>query len=143
MSQPPLSPEEIERLQAKIAAAEQMTAAEIRVALTRSSWLGIRRKAQSIFKKHGLDKTAERNAVMILVDTRSRELLIYGDEGVDSRVEPHFWDDIRDDMLDEFRGGHLADGLALGIGRVAEKLATLFPSVDSDRNELANELLFE
>ena len=143
MSRASLSAGEVERLQLRIAAAETLTDAEIRIVFARSSWFGIRRRAHEIFVKHGLDQTAARNAVMILIDTKSRELLIYGDEGVDTRVEPNFWDGVRDAMLEEFRAGRLADGVELGIRLVAEKLAALFPPTASDRNEIANELLFE
>ena len=137
-----LSREELDRLSAKIAAAEQITSAELCVVLTKSSWFGIKNKAHKIFRKHRLHETAARNAVMILVDTRSREMLIYGDEGVHERVDEMFWSDVRDAMLEELRAGRLADGLATGIRLVGEKLAVLFPAVGNDRNEIANDVIF-
>lgn len=137
-----LSSEELNRLSAKIAAAEQLTSAELRVVVTRSSWFGIKNKAHKLFRKYGLDKTAQRNAVMILVDTRSRELLIYGDDGVHQRVDEAFWSDVRDAMLDELRAGTLAGALATGIRLVGEKLALLFPADSNDRNEIANDIIF-
>lgn len=79
---------------------------------------------------------------MILVDTRSRELLIYGDEGVDQRVDETFWTDVRDAMLDELRVGRQAEALATGIRLVGEKLAVLFPIGANDRNEIANDIIF-
>jgi uncharacterized membrane protein len=137
-----LSREEVDRLSAKIAAAEQLTSAELRVVITKSSWFGIKNKAHKLFRKYGLHETAQRNAVMILVDTRSRELLIYGDEGVHRRVDDAFWTDVRDAMLEELRAGRLADALATGIRLVGEKLALLFPSDPNDRNEIANDVIF-
>lgn len=137
-----LSREDLDRLHAKIAAAEQLTSAELRVVVTRSSWFGIKNKAHRLFTKYGLNKTVQRNAVMILVDTRSRELLIYGDEGVDERVGRDFWNDVRDAMVDELREGHLADGLATGIRLVGEKLASIFPADSTNRNGLANDVIF-
>lgn len=136
-----LSREELDRLSAKIAAAEQITSAELRLVLTTSSWLGLRNKAERLFRKYGLDKSAQRNAVMILVDTRSRELLIYGDDGVHQRVDETFWSDVRDAMIDELRAGRLAEGLAAGIRIVGEKLAVLFPASGNDRNEIANDVI--
>ena len=137
-----LSREDLDRLHAKIAAAEQLTSAELRVVVTRSSWFGIKNKAHRLFTQYGLDKTAQRNAVMILVDTRSRELLIYGDEGVDQRVGSDFWNDVRDAMVEDFRRGSLGDGLSTGIRLIAEKLAPLFPADAADRNEIANDVIF-
>ncbi len=138
-----LSRAEIDRIEAKIASAERLTSAEIRVVLTRSSWLGIKAKARQLFRKHGLDKTAERNAVLVLVDTRSREVLVYGDEGVDSRVDQEFWNDVRDGMVDEFRQGRLAVGLSTGIRMIGEKLSRLFPPKPDDVDEIPNALIFD
>lgn len=137
-----LSREELDRLSVKIAAAEKMTSAELCVVLTRSSWFGIKNKARRLFRRYGLHETAQRNAVMILVDTRSRELLIYGDDGVHQRVGEMFWSDVRDAMLDELRAGRLADALATGIRLVGEKLAVLFPAAGDDRNEIAHDVIF-
>ena len=137
-----LSSVELTRLSAKIAAVEQLTSAELRVVVTRSSWFGTKNKAQKLFRKYGLDKTAQRNAVMILVDTRSRELLIYGDEGVHQRVDEAFWNDVRDAMLEELRAGMPAGALATGIRLVGEKLAVLFPPDANDRNEITNDVIF-
>ena len=137
-----MSREDLERLHAKIAAAEQLTSAELRVVVTRSSWFGIKNKARKLFTQHGLDKTEQRNAVMILVDIRSRELLIYGDEAVDARVGSEFWNDVRDAMVGEIRTAGLADGLATGIRLVGEKLATIFPAGSANRDELSNEVIF-
>jgi uncharacterized membrane protein len=136
-----LSRDELDRLSVKIAAAEQLTSAELCVVITKSSWFGIRNKARKLFLEYRLDQTAQRNAVMILVDTRSRELLIYGDDGVHQRVDEAFWDDVRDAMLEQLRAGRLADALATGIARVGETLALLFPAGAADRNEIAHDVI--
>jgi uncharacterized membrane protein len=137
-----LSRADLDRLHAKIAAAEELTSAELRVVVTRSSWFGIKNKARRLFAQYGLDKTVQRNAVMILVDTRSRELLIYGDEAVDERVDSQYWNDVRDAMVAELREGNLADGLATGIRLIGEKLASIFPADATRKNEIANDIIF-
>jgi uncharacterized membrane protein len=138
-----LSSEEKARLEMKIAAAERLSSAEIRVVLTRSSWMGIRNKAKKIFRKYDLRQTSGRNLVLILVDTRSRELLIDGDEAVDRRVGQEFWDDVRDAMIAELREGRLSAALSTGIHRTGEKLRLLFPADGVVRNEISNEILIE
>lgn len=138
-----LSADEVRRVEAKIAAVEAMTSAELRVVITRSSWMGIRPRARALFRKYGLDRTRERNGVMILVDLRNRELLLYGDEAVDSRLGQDFWDDLRDVMVTELSAGRLADSLCLGLRRIGERLAADFPPRPDDTNEIANTLIFE
>ncbi|HXI14168.1 MAG TPA: TPM domain-containing protein [Thermoanaerobaculia bacterium] len=143
MQRDTLSRDEIDRIEAKIAAAEQLTSAELRVVVTRSTWLGIKTKARSIFQKYQLDKTTERNAVLLLIDFRDHEVLVYGDEGVNSRVGQEFWNEVRDAMVEEFRAGKLADGLSLGIRMVGEKLSQLYPPKASDVDEISNALIFD
>jgi uncharacterized membrane protein len=126
-----LSADEIHRLDAKIDALRQMTSADLRVAITGPTWLGINRKARKIFDEHALASAPERNAVLIVVDPKSREIAIYGDEGISSRTDETLWDDVRDAIVGEFRAGRMVDGLSLGIRMLGEELARLYPaSVD-------------
>ncbi|MDX1584717.1 MAG: TPM domain-containing protein [Thermoanaerobaculia bacterium] len=138
-----LTPDEITRVEAKIGAVEQLTSAEIRVALTRSSWMGIGNKAARLFRKYGLHQTDERTGVLILVDVKNRELLIYGDEGINRRVEEDFWDRIRDAMIVELREDRLADALITGVHQVGRQLSSLLPSREENPDELSNALLLE
>jgi uncharacterized membrane protein len=138
-----LSREEIARLEAKIAAVEKLTTAEMRVAVTRPSWFGIKRKARKLFKQHGLDRTPEENAVLIVVDPKSHELVIYGDNGVSSRAAEAFWDEVRDAMIGVLREGRTADGLSIGVRMVGEELARLFPSNGSRRGAHPDAVIVE
>jgi uncharacterized membrane protein YgcG len=122
-----LSDEDIQRLDAKIGALRQMTSADLRVAITGPTWLGINRKARKIFDAHGLAQTPERNAVLIVVDPKSREIAIYGDEGISARADEALWDDVRDAIVDEFRAGRPANGLSLGIRLLGDELVRLYP----------------
>lgn len=138
-----MSPGEIDRIEAKIAAAEQITSAQIRVAVVRPSWFGIKRKARKIFEQQGLGNTRERNAVLVLVDFRSHEILIYGDEGVNSRAGDDFWTEVRDAMVEEFRARRPADGLVIGVRMIGERLSQIFPANGRETNALSNALIFE
>ena len=70
---------ELHQINTKIAAAEQMTSAEIKLVIVKHCLTSIKRKAHKIFKKYNLDQTAQRNCVLILVVTTNRQLLIYGE----------------------------------------------------------------
>ena len=138
-----LSREEIDRLEAKIGAVEELTTDEVRIAVARPSWLGIKRKARKLFEKHGLSATPERNAVLLVVDPKSHELVVYGDEGVSSRTRDEFWDEVRDAMIAELREGRIADGLSVGVRLVGEELARLFPRNGTKKERHPNAIIFE
>lgn len=138
-----LDPDEKEQIEAAIREAERHTSAEIKLVLVRHCWGDIREKAASIFEKHGLHRTKERNAVLILLVTTNRELLIYGDEGIHEKVGQSLWDDVLDQMLAEFRRDDFATGLTLGVKRIGEKLTEFFPPRGDDVNEIADEVVDE
>jgi uncharacterized membrane protein len=138
-----VSSEESRRIAAAVAETEKTTSAEIKVVVVRHCWHDLRRKALELFRKHGLDKTEQRNAVMILVVTANREFLIYGDRGIHERVRQAFWDDVRDRMSACFREGRYADGICEGVQLAGVKLTAFFPIRPDDKNEIANEVVFE
>lgn len=137
-----LSPEEVARLEAKIAAAESRTSAQLKVAIAGSSWLGLKRRARKVFEQHGLAQTGQRNCVLVLVVPKNRELLIYGDEAIHQAVGQSYWDDVRERISAELAQGRYYDGLSLGVTLLGEKLASLFPPQGVEKNEISNQLLF-
>ena len=138
-----LAKQELTRITAKIAGAEQMTSAEIKVVILRQCWTDLRNKARKIFKKHKLDKTAARNCVLIVLVTTNREFLIYGDEGIHEKVGQHFWDEVRNAMIEKFKENEFGEGFCVGIHLVGQKLAPLFPYREGDVDEISNEVVFE
>ena len=138
-----LTDDERTAVEMRIAAAEQLTSAEIKVVLVRRCWLGIERRARQIFRKLGLDATEHRNCVLILLATRDREFLIHGDAGVDARIGPGYWDEVRDAMAREFRADRFGDGLGIGVQMLGTRLAALFPRRDGDADEIGNAIVFE
>ena len=138
-----LSEEDVQHLEMKIAAAEQLTSAEFKIIVARRAWFGTRKKAIKLFKKYKLDKTQSRNAVLLLVLEKDKQLLIYGDEGIHNKVGTGRWELIRDEVLAEFRKGEYAVGLGLGIHLVADSLIEHFPLEAHRVNEVSNEIIFE
>ncbi len=138
-----LTPDESERLVRAVEQAESATSAEIRVVLVRHCWTDMRERAVRLFRKLGLQKTARRNCVMIMLVLANREFLIYGDQGVHEQVGQSFWDEARDVMARHFAEGDFGDGLCAAVGMVGQKLAELYPWREDDRNEIADELVVE
>ena len=122
-----LNSEEEQLVTVAIAEAEARTAAEIKLVITRYCWGDIRDKARRIFYKHGLHKTAQRNAVLILLILTNRELLIFGDKGITEKVGINFWVEARETMLFEFGNDKMGEGIRDGIRIIGDKLATFFP----------------
>jgi len=135
-----LTPEERKRVAAAIARAETRTSAEITVHIDRFCWGDLAAKAGKVFRRLRLDRTRERNAVLVYLVTTNREFLIYADEGIYRLVPPGFWDDIRDRMAEVFREDRFADGLVEAIDRAGGHLAEFFPRRPDDVNELPDEV---
>ena len=138
-----LEPHEISKLEEKIAAAEQLTTAEFKIIICPHSWLGLRRKARKLFRKYRLHETAQRNGVLILIVEKDRELLIYGDRGITEKVGENYWLNVSEAMLERFREGEFAHGLALGLHMLSDALVEHFPRNDASAGELSNEIIFE
>jgi uncharacterized membrane protein len=138
-----LSPDESAAVTGAVVEAERRTSAEIKVVTLRHCWNRIDAKAARIFRKLGLDKTRERNGVLILLVTTNREFIILGDQGIHEKVGQNFWDDVRDEMQAYFRADRFAEGLVAGIARIGEKLRAHFLRRADDRNEIPDEVTHE
>jgi len=138
-----LSKEDTQHLEMKIAAAEQLTSAEFKIIIAKRAWFGARKKAIKLFKKYQLDKTRERNAVLLLVLEKDRQLLIYADEGIHTKVGIGRWELIRDEVLAEFSKNEYVEGLGLGIHLIVDSLVEHYPAPEHHINEVSNEIIFE
>jgi uncharacterized membrane protein len=138
-----LTEEEARQVTEAVAEAERRTSAELKLVIARHCWASLEEKAAAIFRKQGLDRTAQRNGVLILLVTTNREFLIHGDQGIHEKVGQDFWEEVRDAMAERFRAGEIGDGLAEGIRRIGEALAGHFPWTEDDENELSDEVAYE
>ena len=137
-----LSREEQQRLIDAIIAAEKRTSGEIRIHIERKCPEDPKEGALRTFHKLHMEKTAQRNAVLIYVACESRRFAVLGDKGIDAVVPAGFWKDICASLSAHFSQGTYADGLAEAIGRVGEKLKTYFSYRSDDVNELPDEISF-
>jgi len=125
-----------------IRSAELATSGEIRVHIEVGAEAPAIPVATRIFRELGMDKTADRNGVLILLAVDRREFAIIGDEGIDKVVSEDFWDTERDILQQHFRKGAFATGIALAIGQVGAKLKQFFPYQANDVNELPDEISY-
>ncbi len=139
----PLTETEIEKLQYQIEQVENLSSAEFKIILVRSSWLGIRYKARQMFKKYGLQNTEHNNAVLILVDYPNHNLVLHGGKSVYKKMGKQFWNELRDMLVDALRGGPLFDALSSCINILGHRLPVYYPIDEDDVDEISNELIFE
>jgi uncharacterized membrane protein len=137
-----LTPAETAAVNAAVKQAERRSSAEVKVVLARHCWGDVRAKAHRIFRDLGLDKTEQRNGVLLLFIVTNHEFLIYGDEGIHAKVGADFWNDVRDEMADAFRRDEFGAGIAHGVQRIGEKLAQYFPWQRDDVDEIPDAIVY-
>ncbi len=99
-------------------------------------------RVAALFAMNGMDRTRHRNGVLIYLSWGTREMAIWGDEGIHERVGPAFWALERDVMRHHFRRSEFATGLCHVIDEVGERLAKHFPAEPGDVNELPDEIIY-
>ncbi|TNF39590.1 MAG: TPM domain-containing protein [Bacteroidetes bacterium] len=137
------TPEQQEVIVRAIGEAEHSTSGEIRIHVETSCKANVLDEAAWLFKKAGMDKTADRNGVLIYLALKERSFAIIGDTGINAVVPPGFWDSIRDLMQQHFSEGRFAEGLAEGVLMAGEKLKEHFPVAIDDVNELPDAISFD
>jgi uncharacterized membrane protein len=94
--------------------------------------------AQAHFFKLGMDKTRERNGVLIFVAPCTQKFAVIGDVAVHKKCGDEFWRVLTEEMTAHFREGHFNRGLLHAIGKAGSLLAEHFPRRPDDVNELPN-----
>lgn len=131
---------DIRRISDAIAAAELKTSGEIRVHIEPRLKSDALQRAFDLFHSLKMDKTKERNGVLILVAPNHRTFAIVGDVGIHEKVSAGFWDESRDIMQFHFREGQLIEGIVAGVKKAGEALQTYFHRQPDDVNELSDDV---
>ena len=120
--------------------AESKTSGEIRVHLDRRCKGDPQEAAKRAFEKIGMDRTEEKNGVMIYLAVADHALAVIGDSGIDAKVEKDFWDALTGRMVAAFKEDRFGDGIAAAIREIGERLAKSFPRKAGDKNELSDDI---
>jgi len=126
-----------------IGEAEHATSGEIRVHIETSCKGDVLDEAAWLFRKVGMQKTADRNGVLIYLAVKERKFAIIGDIGINSVVPLGFWDEIRDHMKQRFSENRFTEGLTEGIIMAGQQLKEHFPHTRDDVNEIADTISFD
>lgn len=128
-------------IEAAIARAESGTSGEIRVVVLHEPAPDPVPAAQAAFARLGMEKTHERNGVLLFVAPESQTFAVIGDAAVHAKCGQEFWDEMAAALSDCFRRGEFTAGLLAGIERAGTLLAAHFPRQPDDRDELPNQVV--
>ena len=138
----PFTPEQEAEIVEAIGFAEKRTSAELRVHADKYCKSDAGNKAANVFKQLKMNRTEERNGVLIYISVLDSKFSIIGDAGINEKVPADFWQSTRDKMLVKFKNDELVAGIKQGIEEAAEQLAIHFPYKSNDKNELSNDISY-
>lgn len=121
--------------------AEEKTSGEIRVFITRQPVETPVAAAQQYFLELGMDKTRERNGVLIFVAPISQKFAVIGDVAIHNLCGDVFWQELAALLTGHFQNSDFTAGLLAAIQRAGDLLAKHFPRKPDDLNELPNEIV--
>lgn len=127
-----------------IAEAEKKTSGEVRVYVeSRCRFVDPLDRAVELFYGLQMNRTHELNGVLVYVAMKDRQLAIYADEGIHSKVGKEFWEKEVRVMLSSFHKDNYAEGIARVVREIGEVLCLHFPyNGSTDKNELPDEIVF-
>ena len=135
-----LPPADQQRVIDAVGRAERHTSGEIKVHIEERCAGDAIERARSVFDRLGLQRTRERNGVLVYVAVADRKFAIVGDQGIHAATGDAFWHGAAGKMKVALTSGSLGDGLVAAIAAVGETLAQLFPARRHDDNQLSNEI---
>jgi uncharacterized membrane protein len=137
-----LSKLEHERIVSAIRAAESKTSGEIRVYIQRGKLkTDPLISAQKKFRRLRMDKTSERNAVLIFIAPRAHKFAVVGDKTIHEKCGEQFWQQVVDGMREHLQKEKFSRAVVEGIEEVGKLLGTHFPRTATSSNELPDEIV--
>jgi uncharacterized membrane protein len=126
-----------------IAQAELNTSGEIRIHIESECKIEVLDRAAEVFATLNMHKTALRNGVLFYVSLTDHKFAVLGDAGINAKVTPNFWDEVKNLAITQFKNNNITQGLVDGILLAGEQLKQHFPyNANTDINELSDEINF-
>lgn len=135
---------EQQQIVGSIQSAEKQTSGEVRVFVeSRCRFVDPIDRATEIFTGLKMQETAARNAVLVYVALKDRQLAILGDKGIHEKVGTAFWNEKVKLILTHFNKANYAEGIARVVTEIGEALYQHFPyDKGTDKNELPDDIVF-
>jgi uncharacterized membrane protein len=124
--------------------AERETSGEIRLYVeSHNPMVNVIDRAAEIFFSLKMENTDDRNAVLLYIAMKDRELALFGDEGIHKIVGADYWNSEVKNMIAQFSKEHISDGIVQCVEHIGRTLKEKFPfDADTDKNELPDEIVF-
>ncbi|MES2310513.1 MAG: TPM domain-containing protein [Verrucomicrobiota bacterium] len=129
------------RIKFAIQEAERKTSGEIRIFISSHKNEDPVAAAKKIFQREKMNRTQERNGVLLYISPRSQTYAVIGDSGITEKVGDFFWKEVVESIGVYFRKEDFTWGVVEAIGLLATALATHFPRRADDLNELSDQIM--
>lgn len=135
---------EQQRIVEAIRQCERQTSGEIRVYVeSKNPYMNPLERAAEVFFGLKMEKTDDRNGVLLYLATQHREMALFGDEGICQKVGVDYWNAAVKEMVSSFSQGNLVEGMVNCIAKVGQTLKETFPyQAADDKNELPDDIVF-
>ncbi len=101
----------------------------------------VHRAALTQFKARGLERTSGRTGVLIYIDEPEHLAEVIADTAIYANVTPDHWGATITALINGIKAGRPADGVVAAIALAGGVLATHFPYLTDDVNELPDHLI--
>ena len=123
--------------------AEHSSSGEVRVFIeNRCRFVNPVDRAHEIFTKLHMEATHQRNAVLLYVALKDKQLAIWGDSGIHDKVGDEYWRSQVKSILQHFKKDNYAAGIAGIVREIGSMLGKWFPHIDGAKNELPDDIVF-
>ena len=138
------SKDEKEKILNAIKQTERNTSGEVRVFVeNHCSFVDAMDRAVEVFHSLKMEQTGYRNATLVYVALKDKQLAVFGDEGIYTKTGKDFWHAAVSKMLQKFNKENYAEGIAEVVTEIGEALAQHFPyDAAADKNELPDDIVF-
>lgn len=101
-------------------------------------------RARRAFAEHGLERTRARTGILLLVATLERRVIVLGDAGIDSVLDPdESWQQVIALAVEGLHAGRPVEGLEAALRRCGEMLRRHVPAAQPRVDQLPNAVVLE
>jgi uncharacterized membrane protein len=136
------SKEEEKQIMEAIREAELASSGEIRLFVESSCPKDIRARTIEMFKRLKMQRTRERNGVLIYIAMDDHRYAIFGDEGIHSKMGYEFWTTEVSDLKKYFIDNQIVEGICQVVLDIGQALHKHFPHPPDDKDELPNKPVY-